>query len=45
MGTPASLVINLGANGKSTADIIEEYPELEPEDIRQFHNFYNTRLC
>ena len=32
---PVSLVVNLVANGMSTADIIREYPDLEGEDIRQ----------
>jgi uncharacterized protein (DUF433 family) len=35
MRVPVSLVINLLANGKTTAEIIEDYPYLEPEDIRQ----------
>lgn len=35
MRVPVSLVINLVANGKTTAEIIEDYPYLEPEDIRQ----------
>lgn len=30
-----SLVVNLVANGMSPEEIIREYPELEPEDIRQ----------
>ena len=30
-----SLVINLVANGMSTEEIIEAYPYLEPEDVRQ----------
>lgn len=30
-----SLVVNLVANGMSTAQILEEYPDLEAEDIRQ----------
>ena len=30
-----ALVVNLVANGMSTQDIIREYPDLEPEDIRQ----------
>ena len=29
------LVVNLVANGMPTEDIVREYPELEPEDIRQ----------
>ncbi|MEH1836055.1 MAG: DUF433 domain-containing protein [Nostoc sp.] len=32
---PVSLVVNLVANGKSVEEILEEYPDLEPEDIRQ----------
>jgi uncharacterized protein (DUF433 family) len=35
MRIPVSLVLNLVANGMSTADITEEYPDLEPEDIQQ----------
>jgi len=30
-----SLVVNLVANGMDTPQIIEAYPYLEPEDIRQ----------
>lgn len=30
-----SLVVNLVANGMSTAEILEEYPDLEAEDIQQ----------
>lgn len=30
-----SMVVNLVANGMTTEEIIEEYPDLEPEDIRQ----------
>ncbi len=30
-----SLVVNLVANGMSTAEILEEYPDLEAEDIHQ----------
>jgi uncharacterized protein (DUF433 family) len=29
------VIINLIANGLSTAEIIEDYPYLEPEDIQQ----------
>lgn len=32
---PVSLVVNLVANGMSPEEIIEDYPDLEPEDIRQ----------
>ncbi|MEH2424133.1 DUF433 domain-containing protein [Nostoc sp.] len=35
MRIPVSLVVNLVANGKSVEEILEEYPDLEPEDIRQ----------
>jgi uncharacterized protein (DUF433 family) len=35
MRVTVSLVLNLVANGKTVADIIEDYPYLEPEDIRQ----------
>ena len=32
---PVSLILNLLANGKTTEKIIEDYPYLESEDIRQ----------
>jgi uncharacterized protein (DUF433 family) len=35
MRIQASLIVNLVAHGMRTAEIIEEYPDLEPEDIRQ----------
>jgi uncharacterized protein (DUF433 family) len=35
MRIPVSLIINLVANGKPTTEILAEYPDLEPEDIRQ----------
>ncbi len=35
MRMPVSVVINLIANGLSTAEIIEYYPYLKPEDIQQ----------
>lgn len=35
MRIPVSLVINLVAHGKTVPEIIEEYPSLEPEDIKQ----------
>jgi uncharacterized protein (DUF433 family) len=35
MRIPVSLVVNLVANGKPAAEILEEYPDLEAEDIRQ----------
>ena len=35
MRITVSLVINLVANGMLTGQILEEYPDLEAEDIRQ----------
>lgn len=35
MRISASLIVNLVAHGKSSAEIIEEFPALEPEDITQ----------
>jgi len=35
MRITVALVVNLVANGMSTADIIREYPDLEGEDIRE----------
>lgn len=35
MRITAALVLRLIANGKTTAEIVAEYPDLEPEDIRQ----------
>jgi uncharacterized protein (DUF433 family) len=35
MRIPVSLVVNLLAHGKQPNEIIEEYPDLEPEDISQ----------
>jgi uncharacterized protein (DUF433 family) len=35
MRIPVSLVVNLVANGMTTEEIIKEYPDLEPEDIRE----------
>jgi len=35
MRVTVSLVLNLVANGMNTGEIIEAYPYLEPEDIRQ----------
>ncbi len=35
MRIPVSLIVNLVANGKPTEEILSEYPDLEPEDIRQ----------
>jgi len=35
MRIPVSLIVNLIAHDQQPADIIAEYPDLEPEDIRQ----------
>ncbi|MDQ5910596.1 MAG: hypothetical protein QG599_2693 [Pseudomonadota bacterium] len=35
MRMTVALVLNLVANGMTTADIIDAYPYLEPEDIQQ----------
>ena len=35
MRLTVSLIVNLVADGMTPAEIIKEYPELEPEDIRQ----------
>jgi uncharacterized protein (DUF433 family) len=34
MRIPVSLILNLVANGKPTAEILEEYPDLEEADIQ-----------
>ena len=35
MRITVSLLVNLVANGMSTPEILEEYPDLEAEDIKQ----------
>jgi uncharacterized protein (DUF433 family) len=35
MRITVSLVVNLVANSMSADEIVREYPDLEPEDIRQ----------
>lgn len=35
MRISVSLLVNLVANGMSVAEIVDEYPDLEPADIRQ----------
>ena len=35
MRIPVSLIVSLVANGKTTEDIIKEYPDLQPEDIKE----------
>ncbi len=39
MRVTVSLVVNLVANGMNTEEIIEAYPYLEPDDIRQALKF------
>ena len=35
MRITVSLIVNLVAHARSAAEILEEYPDLEPDDIRQ----------
>ena len=35
MRISVSLIVNLVANGMTAQEIIDEYPDLEPQDIRQ----------
>jgi uncharacterized protein (DUF433 family) len=35
MRIPVSLIVNLVAHGKQVNEILEEYPDLEAEDIRE----------
>ena len=35
MRITVSLIVNLVANGMTTGEILEAYPYLEPEDVRQ----------
>lgn len=35
MRIPVSLIINLIANGMTAEKIIKEYPDIEPEDIKE----------
>lgn len=35
MRISVSLIVNLVANGMTTSEILNEYPDLEPEDIQQ----------
>lgn len=35
MRIPVSLIVNLVAHGKTFVEIIEEYPDLNEEDIKQ----------
>ena len=42
MRITVSLIINLVANGMSVEEIIEAYPDLEPEDIHQAQRFFSS---
>ena len=35
MRITVALIVNLVANGMTTAELLEAYPYLEPEDVRQ----------
>ncbi len=35
MRIPVSLVVGLVANGMTTEEIVSEYPDLEPEDVKE----------
>lgn len=35
MRIPVSLLVNLVANGMTTDEIIGEYPDLEPDDVKE----------
>jgi uncharacterized protein (DUF433 family) len=35
MRITVALVVNLVANGMTTDDIVREYPDLQPDDVRQ----------
>ncbi len=35
MRIPGSLIVNLIANEMTTDEIVKEYPDLEPEDIKE----------
>jgi len=35
MRIPVSLIVNLVANGMNAEEIIKEYPDLEPDDIKE----------
>lgn len=35
MRISVSLIVNLVANGMTVGEIVDEYPDLEPEDVQQ----------
>lgn len=40
MRISVSLIVNLVANGMTVEEIIADYPDLEPEDIRQALHYH-----
>ena len=42
MRIPVALLLNLVANGKPNKEILEEYPDLEIEDIQQALRYVAT---
>ena len=44
MRIPVSLIVNLVANGMTTEKIIKEYPDLEPEDIKEALQYASYRF-
>lgn len=42
MRIPVSLVLNLLANGKSIDEILQEYPDLQTEDVKQSLSYAAT---
>ena len=45
MRISVSLIVNLMANGKTPAEIMDEHPDLEPEDIRQALQHSNIAIA
>lgn len=45
MRLPASLVLNLVANGQTSEAIIKDYPYIEPEDIQQSLQYAAWLAC
>jgi uncharacterized protein (DUF433 family) len=43
MRITVSLMVNLVANGMSPDEIVREYPDLEPEDIREALSYASAR--
>ncbi|MEZ8221119.1 Uncharacterized conserved protein, DUF433 family [Candidatus Fervidibacteria bacterium JGI MDM2 JNZ-1-D12] len=45
MRIPMALIVNLVAHGKTPAEILEEYPDLEPEDVQQALEYAACNPC